>query len=953
MTLQASGQISMSDINVELSKLSTALISLNDTNVRTLAQIPTDQSTISLSNLYGKSAGYSSASISASTTSISYGTSISNRVTFTITPTPSIAGTLYFTINHITTSPDDFNTTTYPLSGSVTISGGTGTVIIDAQSYVTVPKTTESFQLLIRKDSTSGAVIGTSAEIFIVPDSTQESVTNISPTPPSYWNGVPVLLEGTSYTLTVSNASNTFSNTLYWKIDSSATDTTNGFENTDFTTLSGSVTFNAGIGYITITPTQDWIADYEVNNSEIGSISLYTDPSYTNLAYTYSLRIDNLTNTVPTYSLSVDPSSQFSEGQTVTFTLTASGIPIYGNTYNLNVTFEVNNNGIWTSSSTDFVSPPTSITIVNGTASFQVTAKRDFATEGTESFRLRLLDVTNLETSVAGVYNYVYFSVLDTTTALTMNTSTTSVTEGDSVVFTISAGSSNAVISWEIVPTFTGGVQAADFSTNSLTGTLNIINGSATFTLGTVDDWLTERVSPITQSFTFVLKADGATIATSPTITITDYTPTITVVPSSYAVNEGDTVTVTVTLSRPYNTTLYGWYTSNSNDITYSGYNIPIVDGVGTWTTTIVNDSTTEGTENVLRYQVYYETGRTTLLAQSTAVTVYDTSVFCNVAVSATSINEGDAVTFTFTNGPASGTYHVTLNSATTLSIFDFVIQDGIAYSSSTNYLATITFVSGSATLTVYTIADATAESTETSFSLDIRSTSATGTIVATTPTVTVTDQGTTTPAAWHFSTYSFATGTGNLTIDTTAANSNYFAILGEIPIGTVSDTTNDSGWVTAYVNGSLVKISYKSLTSADAGVVVSNLGSSNDRVMAHYFYKPGGFTSAPTVTVLASVYSTATGSISLTNTASTGVVLGSNEMGILFYTQYASGTSAATITSSPAPAYLFSNTSSTFQRSAIKVYQPGSKIPWQHTVSSTISGTTIRRVGVVLKLTW
>ena len=52
MTLQGSGPISLNDVNVEMQKSPTALISLNDSNVRTLAEIPTG--TISMSNLYGK-----------------------------------------------------------------------------------------------------------------------------------------------------------------------------------------------------------------------------------------------------------------------------------------------------------------------------------------------------------------------------------------------------------------------------------------------------------------------------------------------------------------------------------------------------------------------------------------------------------------------------------------------------------------------------------------------------------------------------------------------------------------------------------------------------------------------------------------------------------------------------------------------------------------------------------
>jgi hypothetical protein len=53
MTLQSSGSISLSDINVELRNSSTQIISLNDSSVRTLLNVPSG--TISLSDAYGKS----------------------------------------------------------------------------------------------------------------------------------------------------------------------------------------------------------------------------------------------------------------------------------------------------------------------------------------------------------------------------------------------------------------------------------------------------------------------------------------------------------------------------------------------------------------------------------------------------------------------------------------------------------------------------------------------------------------------------------------------------------------------------------------------------------------------------------------------------------------------------------------------------------------------------------
>jgi hypothetical protein len=55
MTLPLSGPINLNMVNVELGKSGTALITLNDTNVRTLAGRPAAGSTIAFDNFYGKS----------------------------------------------------------------------------------------------------------------------------------------------------------------------------------------------------------------------------------------------------------------------------------------------------------------------------------------------------------------------------------------------------------------------------------------------------------------------------------------------------------------------------------------------------------------------------------------------------------------------------------------------------------------------------------------------------------------------------------------------------------------------------------------------------------------------------------------------------------------------------------------------------------------------------------
>jgi hypothetical protein len=97
MTLQSSGAISLANVNVELGRSSTTNISLNESAVRTLAGVASG--TISLSNLYGKSAitfTPASGGTVSNTGIISSSVTVSSSaaVTFTFTTSSSSGGTV-------------------------------------------------------------------------------------------------------------------------------------------------------------------------------------------------------------------------------------------------------------------------------------------------------------------------------------------------------------------------------------------------------------------------------------------------------------------------------------------------------------------------------------------------------------------------------------------------------------------------------------------------------------------------------------------------------------------------------------------------------------------------------------------------------------------------------------------------------------------------------------------
>ena len=255
-------------------------------------------------------------------------------------------------------------------------------------------------------------------------------------------------------------------------------------------------------------------------------------------------------------------------------------------------------------------------------------------------------------------------------------------------------------------------------------------------------------------------------LAESPIVTVNDTsagTYSIAISPAG-TITEGSPVTFNVTTTGvPNNTNLYyyikGTAATNTDfgGVNRSGYClISVADpsigiGTGSITATLVQDFVTDGGESIYfeLYNGYY--GSSLLLATSTTVTIDDLPWTVTITSDATTVQEStsgvtNSVTFTFaTTGVPDGTelrcWIEAVGTNSTFKIID-VYKDGDTWDNlnASNYYD-ITVNSNAATLKLNVVRDGRTEGDE-QFKIVAKgaTTGITGTVIATSPTVTITD---------------------------------------------------------------------------------------------------------------------------------------------------------------------------------------------------------------------
>lgn len=269
----------------------------------------------------------------------------------------------------------------------------------------------------------------------------------------------------------------------------------------------------------------------------------------------------------------------------------------------------------------------------------------------------------------------------------------------------------------------------------------------------------------------------------------TENAPTYTATPNVTSVNEGSSVTITLTTADTGDATYYYAITSVSGTVESADFttalsgSVATVNNTATITVTTSADAVTEGSES-FKVQVRTDSPTGTIVATTPTITINDTSLTATYAIApdVTNVNEGDAVTFTVTtaNVPDGTTlYYSTTGTAEAADFADNTSTGSFVINSNT------------ATITRTLANDLTLDATEGSetFALEIRTVSIAGTIQAVSSSVTVADTSTASYTTTISSTQAAEEST--LTIDVATIGISDGSTLYYSTSGTASTTTD------------------------------------------------------------------------------------------------------------------------------------------------------------------
>ena len=330
----------------------------------------------------------------------------------------------------------------------------------------------------------------------------------------------------------------------------------------------------------------------------------------------------------PTYTVGAS-STSIQEGGTVNFTVNTTDVgagttlyySILGNTDDSDFTdnvqagyFNIVSTGSTTGVGTITKTAANDVLVNEITEAFKVIVSTG-STLGPEVGRSSLVRITNL-----GLPSY------------TITPSAASVNEGSSVSFTVNTVNASGTLYYST----NGTANAADFTDNSLTGSFSLVSTGSTTGVGTiVRSIATDFDTESGEQFSITVRTgstSGPGVTTSSNVTIGDVTPTVNIAESTTSVDEGGSVTFTISGSNiPDGTYYYTIYeeegTIASTDFNPANLNgsFSVSNNSGSITITIAEDITSEGPD---KFKIQIRTGSIsgTVIAESSAITINDTS---------------------------------------------------------------------------------------------------------------------------------------------------------------------------------------------------------------------------------------------------------------------------------------------------------------------------------------
>ena len=382
----------------------------------------------------------------------------------------------------------------------------------------------------------------------------------------------------------------------------------------------GNGTANGGIATIT----RSIASDLNVEGPETFRLVIRTDSiSGAAVTLTDDITINDL---VPSATVGVS-TTNVNEGQSVEFTVNTTNVPngstLYFSSGGTAVAADFDDNSLVGSFNVVGTGSSTGIATFTRT----LVAEGGTATEGSENFNIV---IRNGSTSGAALTTTPSITINDVVPSYNVTPSVSTVAEGDSVTFTINTTNvgDGTQLYWRTI----GTAGSTDWIEGS-TGNFLVNNNVGIVTITTVLDWRNEPNDNIILSIR-TGSTSGTITTTSSAVTITDTAPSnVTVVPSATTVNEGGSVTFTITGTNiPDHSSRYRAYVIGSagipDDFTNTGSSFKsfgITNNTGSVTLDVKDDFMTEGIESFY-VEFRYNSATSNLLATSPTITINDSS---------------------------------------------------------------------------------------------------------------------------------------------------------------------------------------------------------------------------------------------------------------------------------------------------------------------------------------